>query len=63
VRRITVQGQPGSAERLGERRGFTQDLRPCTRYYPVALRDNRLDSDFRSGSTLSRSVAARRRRI
>src|ERR1043165_4570480 len=46
LRRITVQGPHGGAYRLREEREFSLDLRPCTRYYLVAVRDNRLDSDF-----------------
>jgi len=46
LRRITVQGPHGGAYRLGEEREFSLDVRPCTRYYLVAVRDNRLDSDF-----------------
>ena len=46
LRRITVQGPQGGAYRLGEEREFALDVRPCTRYYLVAVRDNRLDSDF-----------------
>ena len=46
LRRITVQGPPGGADGLGERREFALDVRPCTRYYLVAVRDNRLNSDF-----------------
>jgi hypothetical protein len=46
LRRITVQGPHGGAARLGEEREFSLDVRPCTRYYLVAVRDNRLESDF-----------------
>ena len=46
LRRVTVQGPPGGANRLGEEREIALDVRPCTRYYLVAVRDNRLDSDF-----------------
>jgi len=46
LRRITVQGPHGGAYRLGEEREIALDVRPCTRYYLVAVRDNRLDSDF-----------------
>jgi hypothetical protein len=46
LRRIIVQGPPGGANGLGEQREFALDVRPCTRYYLVAVRDNRLDSDF-----------------
>ena len=46
LHRVTVQGPPGGASRLGEEREFALDVRPCTRYYLVAVRDNRLESDF-----------------
>ena len=46
LRRVTVQGPPGGAARLGEEREIALDVLPCTRYYLVAVRDNRLDSDF-----------------
>src|SRR5690348_5756362 len=46
LHRVTVQGPPGGASRLGEEREFALDVRPCTRYYLVAIRDNRLESDF-----------------
>jgi len=46
LRRITVQGPPGGATRLGEEREFALEVRPCMRYYLVAVRDNKLDADF-----------------
>ena len=45
LRKIVVQGPPG-AHSLGEEREFSLDVRPCTRYYLVAVRANRLASDF-----------------
>jgi hypothetical protein len=45
-RNVTVQGPPGAADRLGQERQFALDVRPCTRYYLVAVRANRLSSDF-----------------
>jgi hypothetical protein len=45
-RNVTVQGPPGAADRLGQERQFALDVRPCTRYYLVAVRANKLSSDF-----------------
>jgi hypothetical protein len=44
-RKIVVQGPPG-AHTLGEEREIALDVRPCTRYYLVAVKSNRLSSDF-----------------
>ena len=46
LRKIVVQGPPGGAARLGEQREIALDVRPCTRYYLVAHRVNKLASDF-----------------
>ena len=46
VRKIVVQGPPGGASTWGEEREIVLDVRPCTRYYLVAVRPNRLASDF-----------------
>ena len=46
VRQVTVQGPPDGAHRLGELRSVALDIAPCTRYYLVAQKDNRLASDF-----------------
>jgi hypothetical protein len=46
VRRVTVQGPPGGAGGPGEQREITLTVAPCTRYYLVAVRPNRLASDF-----------------
>jgi len=45
-RKITVQGPPGGTKTQGEERDFVLDVAPCTRYYLVAVKDNRLSSDF-----------------
>jgi hypothetical protein len=45
-RKITVQGPPGGTKTQGEQRDFILDVAPCTRYYLVAVKDNRLASDF-----------------
>ena len=46
LRKIAVQGPAGAASHLGEEREISLDVRPCTRYYLVAVRPNRLSSDF-----------------
>jgi hypothetical protein len=46
VREIIVQGPPGGAFRLGEERSLSLNVAPCTRYYLVAQKANRLSSDF-----------------
>ncbi len=46
VRKIVVQGPRGAASHLGEERAISLDVRPCTRYYLVAVRPNKLASDF-----------------
>ena len=46
VRKITVQGPPGGTKTQGEQRDFVLDVAACTRYYLVAVKENRLSSDF-----------------
>jgi len=46
VRKVVVQGPPGGASRLGEQREIALDVRPCTRYYLVAVKPNKLSLDF-----------------
>ena len=46
VRKIVVQGPPGGAGGQGAQREITLKVLPCTRYYLVAVRPNRLASDF-----------------
>ena len=46
VRKIVVQGPPGGAGGPGQEREISLDVRPCTRYYLVAVRPNKLASDF-----------------
>ncbi len=46
VRKIVVQGPPGAARVPGLEREISLDVRPCTRYYLVAVRPNRLGSEF-----------------
>ena len=45
-RQVTVQGPPGGARGVGEERTLALAVAPCTRYYLVAVKPNRLDSDF-----------------
>lgn len=45
-RRITVQGPPDGVSRIGQLRTIDLDVAPCTRYYLVAVKPNRLSSDF-----------------
>jgi len=46
VRKVVVQGPRGAGSHLGEEREISLDVRPCTRYYLVAVRPNKLSSDF-----------------
>ena len=46
LRKVVVQGPPGGARGTGLEREIALDVRPCTRYYLVAVRQNRLASDF-----------------
>ena len=45
ARTIVVQGPPTFVDLL-ETRTVALDVRPCTRYYLVAVKQNRLDNDF-----------------
>ncbi len=46
VRQVTVQGPPDGAHRFGEQRTTELTIAPCTRYYLVAVKSNRLMSDY-----------------
>ena len=46
IRKVVVQGPPGGTRSFGDQREISLDVRPCTRYYLVAVRPNRLASDF-----------------
>ena len=46
VRQVTVQGPPDGVHRFGEQRTMELNVAPCTRYYLVAVKPNRLLSDF-----------------
>jgi hypothetical protein len=43
---VKVQGPPGGTGDRGETRTIALDVAPCTRYYLVAVKSNRLASDF-----------------
>ena len=45
LRQVVVQGPPTFVD-LRETRAVALDVRPCTRYYLVAMKENRLDNDF-----------------
>lgn len=45
-RSITVQGPPTLTSRTGRETRIDLDVKPCTRYYLVAVKDNRLANDF-----------------
>ena len=46
LRQVTVQGPPTNTSRYGEQRTIDLNVAPCTRYYLVAVKDNRLLNDF-----------------
>jgi hypothetical protein len=47
VRQVTVQGPPDGLHRgYGEQRSVALEFAPCTRYYLVAHKSNRLSTDF-----------------
>jgi hypothetical protein len=46
LRKITDQGPSGAANPTGEQREIALDILPCTRYYLVAVRPNRITADF-----------------
>jgi len=46
LRKVRVQGPPDGAHRLGEQRVIDLNVAPCTRYHLVAVKPNRLMSDF-----------------
>ena len=45
VRRLVLRGPPGGAG-FSAVESFTLDVKPCTRYYIVAVKANRLDTNF-----------------
>jgi len=46
LRQVTVQGPPGGAGGIGEERTLALEVASCTHYYLVAVKPNRLNSDF-----------------
>jgi len=46
LRQVTVQAPPTVTSRYGEQRTIDLNVAPCTRYYLVAVKDNRLLNDF-----------------
>lgn len=46
LHRIVVQGPPAAGFRFGEQRTLTLDVKPCTRYWLEAKKDNALSQDF-----------------
>ena len=46
LRQVTVQGPPTNTSRYGEQRTIDLNVAPCTRYYLVAVKDNRLSNNF-----------------
>jgi hypothetical protein len=47
VRKITVQAPPGAAHRYGDEQTLTLDVKPCTRYWIVAVKEGPLTSEFK----------------
>jgi hypothetical protein len=45
MRRLVLQGPPGGAG-VSAVESFMLDVKPCTRYYVVAVKANRLDTQF-----------------
>ncbi len=46
VRKVVVQGPPSGGSRLGEQLEIALEVRPCTRYYLVAVKQNSLAVNF-----------------
>ncbi len=46
LRKILVQGPADGVSREGRQREIALDVKPCTKYYLVAVKANRLSSDF-----------------
>ena len=45
-RKVSVQGPPGGGQNVGSIHTIDLDVKACTRYYLVAVKDNRLAQDF-----------------
>ena len=61
VRKVVVQGPPGGTPSLGEEREISLDVRPCTRYYLVAVQAEQAGrrTSTSASTTRNRSAAAR----
>ncbi len=46
MRQVTVQGPPGGAGGVGEQKTLALEVAPCTRYWLVAVKPNKLSADF-----------------
>ena len=46
MRQVTVQGPPGGVGGVGQEKTLALEVAPCTRYYLVAVKQNKLSSDF-----------------
>lgn len=46
TRKVTVQAPPTLTSRHGDQRTIELSVAPCTRYYLVAVKENRLSNDF-----------------
>ena len=46
LRQITLQGPPSPTSSTGPIKTFALDVAPCTRYYLVAVKANKLESDY-----------------
>ena len=46
MRKVSVQAPPGGGQSVGSVRTIDLDVKACTRYYLVAVKDNRLAQDF-----------------
>ncbi|HEX6706308.1 MAG TPA: hypothetical protein VF169_16230 [Albitalea sp.] len=45
-RQVAVQTYPDQYHRFGEERTISLDVKPCTHYYLVAVKPNRISADF-----------------
>ena len=57
LRQIMLQGPPGPALSTGLVRTFALDVKPCTKYYLVAVKANKLDADYVPRVDFSERVA------
>jgi hypothetical protein len=44
--KVSVQAPPGGAQRFGDVRTIDLDVKACTRYWLVAVKENKLSQDF-----------------